>query len=471
VLGKATWKGIAGGLSWFLLAALTIGSLRPTNTWDLPPYLVFGIAAVLYGFWIRPDSQRNTRSPEWWIAIPSPLRRLLASIGGAAILIVLALLLFAPYAHWYTLGYTKIDLWNGRHTPASAYLNHWVLFLVVIVPWMIWETRDWLAKTPISALRRLSPYRFAIQFFVLLVFLAAVLLVFWREVSIGWFVLPLAAWAGVLILRQGQPDAKRAVLFLVGSGLLLTLMVEVIVLRGDIGRMNTVFKFYLQVWTMFAISAASALAWLWPALSDWRSGWRYTWQFVFFMILAGTSLYPMMATMAKIEDRISGEAPPSLDGMSFMEYASYTDSWGAMDLSQDYRAIRWMQENVKGSPVIVEANLRDLYRWGSRFSIYTGLPGVVGWEWHQQQQRTTLPGSWVSERIFEVENFYLTDDWEQAADFLRKYNVRYIIVGHQERGKYPGPGLEKFELANGVLWQEVYREGATVIYEVNEAAR
>ena len=64
-----------------------------------------------------------------------------------------------------------------------------------------------------------------------------------------------------------------------------------------------------------------------------------------------------------------------------------------MDLSQDYRAIRWMQENVRGSPVIVEANLRALYHWGSRFSNFTGLPGVVGWEWHQQQQRRSAwPG-------------------------------------------------------------------------------
>jgi len=137
-----------------------------------------------------------------------------------------------------------------------------------------------------------------------------------------------------------------------------------------------------------------------------------------------------------------------------------------MDLSQDYRAIRWMQENVPGSPVIVEANLRDLYRWGSRFTIYTGLPGVVGWEWHQQQQRALLPSSWVSDRITEIEQFYTTTDVQQAVNFLKKYNVKYIILGQQERGLYPGSGLDKFETANGALWKDVYRDGATVIYQV-----
>jgi uncharacterized membrane protein len=87
------------------------------------------------------------------------------------------------------------------------------------------------------------------------------------RVEIAWLVLPLAAWAAALILRPNQPDGKRAVLFLVGSGLFLTLMVEVVVLRGDITRMNTVFKFYLQAWTMLSLAAAAGLVWLLPAMS------------------------------------------------------------------------------------------------------------------------------------------------------------------------------------------------------------
>ena len=92
-----------------------------------------------------------------------------------------------------------------------------------------------------------------------------------------------------------------------------------------------------------------------------------------------------------------------------------------------------MQENVSGSPVIVEANSRNLYRWYSRFTIYTGLPGVVGWEWHQQQQRALNPPEWVTRRVTEIDQFYLGTDGGVASDFLNRYNVKYIIVGQLEQ--------------------------------------
>ena len=148
-----------------------------------------------------------------------------------------------------------------------------------------------------------------------------------------------------------------------------------------------------------------------------------------------------------------------------------------MNLSEDYRAIRWMQDNVQGSPVIVEAAAAGVqYSWLSRFSIYTGLPDVVGWEWHQQQQRV-LESDQVVARGQETDTFYETTDANAARAFLKKYNVKYIIVGQLERAKYtPGPyaavpddspdGLLKFDQYNGTLWQEVYRDGQTAIYEV-----
>jgi uncharacterized membrane protein len=183
--------------------------------------------------------------------------------------------------------------------------------------------------------------------------------------------------------------------------------------------------------------------------------------------------------MGKIKDRWVPAAPHTLDGMAYMPFATYTEDYPSgyssspdapttlkMDLSQDYRAIRWMQENVKGSPVIVEANSRNLYRWYSRFTIYTGLPGVVGWEWHQQQQRALNPPEWVTKRILDINQFYTTVDTDITKQFLNLYQVRYIVVGQLEQVTYPGAGLDKFPAFNRILWNEVYRDANTVIYEV-----
>jgi YYY domain-containing protein len=488
VLGKGRWRGLAGGAVWFGLASLSIGALRPTNTWDMPTYLVLGVLAIVYTVSRYYRTPKRLQSGPWQALgeLPEQTQSLLAALAGAGLLIGLSFALFQPFARWYALGYTEVRLWEGTHTPLYSYLVHWGVFLFLIVSWLAWETRDWMAKTPLSALRRLAPYRWLIQAAVILLALLSLGLTFFGAfagvfkptlqqavISIAWFVLPLAAWAGLLLLRPGMPDAKRMVLFLVGTGLTLTLMVELIVLVGDIGRMNTVFKFYLQVWTFFSIAAAASLGWILPALPDWRPAWRAAWNVALAVLVAGAALYPLWATAAKIKDRMAENAPHSLDGMAYMSYATYSDGdlaaeWATMDLSQDARAIRWLQQNVEGSPVIVEANLRNLYRWGSRFSIYTGLPGVAGWEWHQQQQRAVNPPAWVTQRILEIDEFYQTTDLKRALDFLRKYGVRYIILGQQERGRYPGPGLEKFESADGSLWREVYRNNDTVIYEVME---
>lgn len=462
LLGRARWQPRGAGLLWLLFSALAIGALRPTNTWDFPPYLLLGMAAAGYALWNDPPGQVDQQAAgrlRGWL-------RLAWALGGAATLALLAFWLFQPYSQWYLLGYSKVALWRGTHTPLSAYLTHWGLFLFILVLWLAWETRQWLASTPVSALRRLRLILPWIQSGIVLL-LGAIIGLAFLKVSLAWFVLPLAAWCGILLLRPGQPLPKQIVLFLTGAGLLLTLVVEVIVLVGDIGRMNTVFKFYLQVWTLFSVSAAAALGWLSESLPQRASpAWRRLLQVGLSLLVSGATLFTITATMAKISDRMAEQAPHTLDGMAFMPYAVYTDEWGPMALDQDYQAIRWLQENVKGSPVIVEANLRNLYRWGSRMTIYTGLPGVVGWEWHQQQQRAVVPGSWVSNRIAEVDAFYLTTDLQEAANFLRKYQVRYIIVGQQERGHYAGPGLEKFADLNGFLWQEVYRDRDTVIYAV-----
>jgi len=464
---KGRWQWGGPGKPWtalvtfsasFLLGGLAIGALRPTNTWDMPAYLGLGILAVLYSA-IRygqiPDGILPRLSHSW--------KKIVIGIGAAALLVGLAFLLYQPFASWYAQGYNAFDPYDGDRTPMWAYTMHWGVFLFIIASWFVIESLDWMAKTPVSALSRLRPYFTAILLVALGVIVVAVTLSFTTPVA--WLIVILAVWAAVLIFRPGQSDAKRAVLVMTGLALVLTFVVEAFVLRGA-GRMNTVFKFYLQAWTLFSISAAAALWWMLPAASRlWTPRWRQVWLTAASLLIFGAALFPLFGGSDKIRDRMSPVTPLTLDGMTYMNTSTYSDQGKDMDLSQDYRAITWMQNNVQGSPVLVEANT-SIYRWGTRFTIYTGLPGVLGWDYHQTQQRSVVTSDWVTSRVGEIKDFYSTTDLTAASSFLAKYKVKYIILGQLEQAYYPGPGLAKFAQQNGKLWKEVYRDLDTVIYEV-----
>jgi uncharacterized membrane protein len=191
---------------------------------------------------------------------------------------------------------------------------------------------------------------------------------------------------------------------------------------------------------------------------------KIVWQVGLYILIASAALYPLLGGVAKIKDRMAPEAPHTLDGMEFMQYAIYFDLDTALDLSQDYQAIRWMQDNIQGSPVIVEANQVE-YHWGTSYTVYTGLPGVVGWNWHQRQQRTLTPPDWVYSRVDDVNAFFDTADLAQARDFLAEYQVSYIVVGQLERAKYLPAGIAKFNQGTGTYWQVVYQKGDTTIYK------
>jgi YYY domain-containing protein len=485
LLARARWKNHLDTAIGLLLGGLVIGALKPTNTWDFYTYLILSAVVLAYAVWRYADiSHLSITTPDWG-------KRFLLTAGALVVLIGASLLIYQPFTHWFLLDptYTKLSLWTGGRSDITSYLTHWGVFLFFIVSWMTWETRQWLAGTPVSALRKLRPYRdfiIAVLVIIFLVLIAQQGWVMsssqntpWKGITILWLALPLAAWAAVLMFRPGQPDAKRLVLFMVGTGLLLTMVVEIIIMGGDIGRMNTVFKIYFQAWTLLGISAATAFGFLLNEFRKWSHGWWVAWQIAATALTAGAALFLVMGGMGKIEDRMAPAAPHTLDSMTYMDYATYNERGTDLDLSADYRAILWMQDNVKGSPVIAEAPSAGIqYEWLNRFSIYTGLPDVVGWEWHQEQQRLMFTNT-VRERGVEEDAFYVTTDLQATLDFIHKYNVRYIIVGQLERAKYmpggfsvPAPaggvdGLAKFELYNGKYWHSVYRDGSTVIYEVD----
>ena len=433
-----TILSLAWGLSWILsvtqrrrrgkidialalfVGGLALGALRPINTWDFPVYWVLGVVAVIFAVWWR---DREFDLPQ---------------IGEAALyailLITFSQFLYYPFHQWYGQGYMSAEIWKGSLTPMIDYLTVHGVFLFLVAAWMAWETREWMAQTPISELNRLRPIAIwmgtaAFLIVTITAWLAGV------GYQIALIVIPLGVWALILLLRPEQSLGKRIVLFIVGTGLVLTFVVEIVVLKGDIGRMNTVFKFYLQVWELFSLAAAAALAWTYAALPKWDRIWRWGWLMATVLLLFSAALYPLTASISKVRDRMTVTAPRTLDGMLYMDYASRFELGEKLPLGEDYQAIRWMQENVEGSPVIVEANTPE-YRWGSRYSIYTGLPGVLGWRWHQTQQRVAAENTEVDERLFKITNFYLTRTIAEANEFLAEYNVKYVVVGGLERAYY-----------------------------------
>ena len=189
------------------------------------------------------------------------------------------------------------------------------------------------------------------------------------------------------------------------------------------------------------------------------------------LLLSGGALFLPMGIRARAVDRMAPQAGLTLDGMAFVQYGAVDD--GPPDqarripLAGDYAAIRWMQDHVQGSPVILEGLGRREYLWANRVSIYTGLPTVVGWRWHQVQQRIVLPAQMVDWRRNDVNECYSTPDFSRAREILDRYGVRYVYVGEYERAYYNLVGLAKFDrMAEQGLLRVVYDAQGVKIYLV-----
>jgi YYY domain-containing protein len=450
---RSTWENAT---TW-IVGGLAIGVLWPTNSWDFPTYLLIGVIAVIYGS-IRKFNKLS-----------------LQMAGHAAVfsllLVLLSVVPFLPFTSNFGQAYSSISLWPGSYTHLSNYLVIYGLFLFFILTYMAIEFRSWTRSWTRTALETWKPFALPVIILLVLLTLASAYLVI-KGYLIVPVALPLAIFAGVLAIRPGISTSRRIVLVLISGALTLTLIVEFIVLDGDIGRMNTVFKFYLQVWVMLSIvSGVSAVA-AWSALKT-RPRIRRAWSAVLVLLLLAAALYPILATKAKWDIRMNPDAPKTLDSMAFMQVTSYNDvgfdgSSKSVDLSYDYDAIRWMQRNIEGTPVIAEAHGANPYRSvANRVAMYTGLQAIVGWDWHQRQQRAVLPGSLVTNRIIDVNNLYNTTDINQAMQILEKYDVNYVYAGQLEWTYYHPRGLLKFdEMVEQGLLDEVYRNGGVSIYEV-----
>jgi YYY domain-containing protein len=443
---KRHWAESLAGL--FVIGVL-IGSLRAINAWDFPTQLL-----LAGGFLVGGQLLTSKRSL---------FGKLVVGGVSAVFVAVVGHVVFLPF-------HSNFELFNNGVIKSQFTTDLWryivihSLFLLVILSWLVFMWReklaDALAKLTSAPLPGSGASSWIWHIVLVLVAVSVLTLALTGFATIAFVVIVGASvfGAGVVAQGSGVPGSRYS---LVAVGMVVMAMalaagVDIFTVKDDIGRMNTVFKFYLQAWILLAMASAYFLWFLAVAgklsLRDVRAP-RGVWMAGLAVFVIGVMIYPVLGTRDRNSERFefSGLA---LDGMTYMESVTYNDHEGPLTLQYDFDAITWMQENIEGSPVIIEG-LSDQYRWGNRVSIYTGLPSVIGWDWHQRQQRVGY-ASTVSARRVEVDRFFDTTLRQTAIFTLDKYGVKYVYIGEMERAKYPENGLNKFETMDINGLEQVY---------------
>jgi YYY domain-containing protein len=449
------------------LLGLNLGFFWPTNTWDWPTYGALTGLVIFIEFW-RQDQP----------VMKAFVAALVKSLAVFVVILTAGYLAFLPYHQSYVSGYGSFEPWSGNRTTLADYFYVHGLFLFILGSALVASFRQgdfkfmrglrlWSRVT--GGARRGRFIRLGLKRPVSIcgAIFAILIIGLGLAVIVGGSLTALLTGGVILSIcvvwhRRGDPIyALPALLTLLAFG--LSLLVENIVLTGDIGRMNTVFKFYYQVWVCYGLASAVALPCLLASCRGWSEGLRRVWLVALLMLVSMAFLYPITATPSKIRDRFVA-TPLTLDGLKFAERAGYEIESHQFSLKPDLAAIRWIQDNITGSPVILEMNTDTrLYSWGSRFSIHTGLPSVVGWSWHQRQQQAGLKEELVSSRIADVLTFYATGNQNMARSLLKKYNVGLIVVGPLERAYGTPEGLDKFSQMG---LEVIYDNGGVVLYKV-----
>jgi YYY domain-containing protein len=513
------------------LLALILGSLSATNAWDVPVYALLSVASIL------------TLAS----AMPNRLRGIALFLIGSASLVVGSWALFLPFHSHFVALFSQIALVRDP-TDLLQFLGHLGgLLAICSIGLTVLMHRDrenqdaqqhapWLAcgagLVGLAVLTMGDDDRLHVLGSLLVVaalgsppLLAAALRAMHapqRPEAVRWAIIAAAVLtafvAGACTVALDRPvfgmllivgvasafgwlllssTAERFVCLLLAAGFFTAAGTEIIVVADDlIGttayRMNTVFKFYNQIWVLLALSAAALAAlMLRSAIPAARSheatrlARSVTWSrlgiAVTVAVIMAAATYPVLAIGPRLAQRFDpGTEAGSLNALGWMSRGTVPVIGAGDDMqisfAGDAAAISWLNENVEGTPVIAEASIGPYRCNGTRIASATGLPTIIGWERHEQQQRypEVLPA-----RVDDVRRLYTSPDPEVKTAILRKYNVEFVVVGDLER-LYPiannectptgsTGGISAFDSMIGSVFDVVFVSGGTTIYQVRPA--
>ncbi|HSV86566.1 MAG TPA: DUF2298 domain-containing protein, partial [Levilinea sp.] len=478
----------------FWLIAITVGGLAFLNTWDFPIYVaLFAAAFSLAGY--EREGWSNRRITEFFEVI--------AALGIAGVVLYLPFYIgFAsqaggvlPSLSFFTRGINfwimfapllvPIFVWliwlYRRHGDRSA-LRAGFIFSAALVGglWIIsylfggfvlglagMGNSLALGGSGIGAsLRELGGFLMGLQYGELAPMYADhTTAVIWNSIQrrlaspgtwVTLLVLIAVTCASLAALRKGWREESRDtvgqamepvhafVLLVALCGAGLALAPEFVYLRDQFAtRMNTIFKFYFQVWILWSLVAAYATALMWQRS---LSGWKYLGRLAIgAMVIMGLA-YPAFG----LGMRISGMQPENLtlDGTAHIERYN----------PDEMAAIRFLRAAPLGT--VAEA-VGGQYSAFARIATNTGLPNVLGWPGHQSQWRGSAVE--MGSRQPDVQTLFETPRWSDALAIIERYGIRYIYIGGLERGAYR---VNETKFRNNL--SPIFQQGTVVIYEVPE---
>ncbi|HYM15571.1 MAG TPA: DUF2298 domain-containing protein [Dehalococcoidia bacterium] len=471
--------------SWAMVALLgvIIGGLRWINSWDYPPFLLLAGAALI----LAERAKRGRFTPSG-----IGMGVLKSLVMGA-----LSYAFFARFAHNYSQAYTGIEQ-STQTTAVSDYLAHFGIPLFLITGFLLFNLNRSITRTNFVRgifFGRARRRRAAETAPVMVALVLAGAAVIYAGAMQRWGVTALAGVGLVAVCLAGYREVRSSratapvmlfVYAMIALGLGLSGGVELVTLQGDVGRMNTVFKFYLHVWMLWGVVGAFSLWYVFGVMQPHAAflrrvgavnasvikAPRYAFAVAAAPLLALALVFPYFGTRARIHDRFNPAQGTSNNGLAFMAkggiYAAHYDATGIdgqHNMLYTLDGINWIREHIKGTPTTFEAIGPSYRSLGSRVAIYTGLPTVSGWVFHEEQQRVKFAQT-VQQRQADVNEFYSTTSVGRARDLIRKYDVQWVIVGDEEQFNYPAAGLAKFNNGLGGALELAYQNPGMQIWHV-----
>jgi len=210
-------------------------------------------------------------------------------------------------------------------------------------------------------------------------------------------------------------------------------------------RANTMFKLVYAAFMMYSISASYVLS----SFTQLKNkAIKRIYKFVFVLVFLIHSTYAYFA----INSNYGGlKNFQGLDG--FVWYQNrYPDT---------FKAIEWLNNNLTGQPLILEA-VGDSYTDFNLVSSATGLPTVEGWIVHEWLWRGGYDQP--AARQQDVEAIYQSVDVDSLRPLVQKYSIDYILIGDKEFEKYPNLNQDNIAQISDLVFQS----NQTKIYKVKK---